>query len=43
MPEGRTQETLAERSPWVADAAVRRGHRFSTRLQILLWGDERGR
>jgi organic radical activating enzyme len=43
MPEGRTAQALAERSPWVAEAALRRGQRFSTRLHVLLWGDERGR
>jgi organic radical activating enzyme len=43
MPEGRTAEALEERSRWVAEAAIRRGLRFSTRLHVLLWGDERGR
>ena len=43
MPEGRTTATLEERSPWVAEAAMARGYRFTTRLHVLLWGDERGR
>jgi organic radical activating enzyme len=43
MPEGRTQARLAERSPFVAEAALTRGYRFSPRLHVLLWGDERGR
>ena len=43
MPEGRTPEALKSRSGWVSEACVREGFRFSTRLHILLWGDERGR
>jgi organic radical activating enzyme len=43
MPEGRTQEVIKGRSPWVSEACVKEGFRFSTRLHILLWGDERGR
>jgi len=43
MPEGRTVEAIQSRSPWVSQACVEMGFRFSTRLHILLWGDERGR
>ena len=43
MPEGRTPETIQARSGWVSQACVQEGFRFSTRLHILLWGDERGR
>ena len=43
MPEGVTAEVLEERGPWVAQACQERGFRFSTRLHILLWGDQRGR
>ena len=43
MPLGTSIEELDERSAWLADACVRRGYRFSTRMHILLWGDERGR
>ena len=43
MPEGRSPEALNSRSGWVSEACVREGFRFSTRLHILLWGDERGR
>ena len=43
MPEGVTAEAVLERGKWVAEACVERGFRFSTRLHILLWGDERGR
>ena len=43
MPEGVTAEAVQERGKWVAAACAERGFRFSTRLHILLWGDERGR
>lgn len=43
MPEGVTAGVIQERGAWVADACVRLGFRFSTRLHILLWGDRRGR
>jgi organic radical activating enzyme len=43
MPEGRTAAVIQGRSPWVSEACVREGFRFSTRLHILLWGDQRGR
>jgi organic radical activating enzyme len=43
MPEGRTPEAVQNRSRWVSQACVEEGFRFSTRLHILLWGDERGR
>ena len=43
MPEGRTAEVVQTRGRWVSEACVKEGFRFSTRLHILLWGDERGR
>lgn len=43
MPEGRDTATLQRRSVWLAEACAKNGFRFSTRLHILLWGDERGR
>lgn len=43
MPEGSTRAALEERGAWLAEACTARGYRFSTRLHILLWGDERGR
>ena len=43
MPEGRTVEAVQDRSRWVSEACVKEGFRFSTRLHILLWGDQRGR
>ena len=43
MPEGVTAKAIDERGKWVAMTCAERGYRFSTRLHILLWGDERGR
>ena len=43
MPEGTTAESIQARGKWVAEECARRGFRFTTRLHILLWGDERGR
>jgi len=43
LPEGRNVEVLRTRNQWVSEACVKHGFRFSTRLHILLWGDERGR
>ncbi|MCI0828727.1 MAG: 7-carboxy-7-deazaguanine synthase QueE [Chloroflexi bacterium] len=43
MPEGRTPDALEKKSSWLAAACVKHGFRFTTRLHILLWGDERGR
>lgn len=43
MPEGTTRELVLSRMPWLADEAIRRNWNLSTRLHIILWGDERGR
>ncbi len=43
MPEARSQSQLVERSPLVAEAAMQHGFRFSTRLHVLLWGNQRGK
>jgi len=43
MPEGVTAEVLNERGAWLAEVCRDKGYRFSTRLHIQLWGDERGR
>ena len=43
MPEGTDAGTLRRRGAWLAEVCAERGLRFSTRLHILLWGDERGR
>ena len=43
MPQGQTPEAIACQSPWISEACIREGFRFSTRLHILLWGDKRGK
>ena len=43
MPEGRTADALEKKSPWLSEACLKHGFRFTTRLHIILWGDERGR
>ena len=43
MPEAATAAQLAERSIPVAEAALEYGYRFSTRLHVALWNNERAR
>jgi len=43
MPEGVDGATLNQRLTWLAPAAIERGWNLTTRLHILIWGDERGR
>lgn len=43
MPEGTLPTDLRVRSIWLAEACQSRGYRLTTRLHVLLWGDERGR
>ena len=42
MPEGRTPGELQEKSKWLSRVCIEQGFRFTPRLHILLWGDERG-
>lgn len=43
MPEGVTPDVVSKRGAELADAVLARGWNFTTRLHVLLWGDERGR
>ena len=43
MPQARTREELLSRSPMVSRLCEETGWRFCDRLQIRLWGSERGR
>jgi 7-carboxy-7-deazaguanine synthase len=43
MPEGDDPGTLAARGRWLVERCRERGHRFTMRLHVLLWGKERGR
>jgi 7-cyano-7-deazaguanosine (preQ0) biosynthesis protein QueE len=43
MPEGTDAATVLERGRALADPVAARGWSLTTRLHVLLWGDERGR
>ena len=43
MPEAQNIEELRYRSKWLVELCKTQGYTFSTRLQILLWGNERGK
>ena len=43
MPEGRDVEALQKRSLWLADICRDHGFRFSPRLHVLLWGNQRAK
>ena len=43
MPEGTSSTDIQAKSAWLATAAAERGFRFSSRLQVMLWGTERAR
>lgn len=42
MPCADTAEALHAMGPWLVDAAIQRGWRYSTRLQVELWEGRRG-
>jgi len=42
MPEGRDAATIEQRGRTLAPHVLDRGYNLSTRLHVLLWGDERG-
>ena len=43
MPEGRSPNEMEQKSHWLADLCRDEGYRFTPRLHVLLWGDERGK
>jgi 7-cyano-7-deazaguanosine (preQ0) biosynthesis protein QueE len=43
MPEAQSRESLLDRSRWLVGLCKAHGYMFSTRLHILLWGNERGK
>lgn len=43
MPQARTKQEYRRRAPQVAQICVERNFRFSPRLQIDLWGSQRGK
>jgi 7-cyano-7-deazaguanosine (preQ0) biosynthesis protein QueE len=43
MPGGRTAEEVTRKLAEIADPAIKRGFHLTTRLHVLVWGDQRGR
>jgi 7-cyano-7-deazaguanosine (preQ0) biosynthesis protein QueE len=43
MPEAQSRKDLLDRSRWLVELCKAQGYMFSTRLHILLWGNERGK
>ncbi|HLJ49277.1 MAG TPA: 7-carboxy-7-deazaguanine synthase QueE [Bryobacteraceae bacterium] len=43
MPEGTDQRALYERSQWLVEMCKQQGYRFTPRLHIDLWGNQRGK
>jgi len=43
MPQGTSKTEIESRTPWIVDQCIERGYRFSSRLHVLIWGDERGK
>lgn len=42
MPEGIEPAVLAERSRWIVEVCKSTGYRFSPRLHVMIWGNQRG-
>jgi len=42
MPEGTGRDVLRERAAWLAEICKEEGFRFSPRLHVDLWGNQRG-
>jgi 7-carboxy-7-deazaguanine synthase len=42
MPEGTDRQLLRERGIWLAEICKAKGYRYSPRMHIELWGDQRG-
>lgn len=42
MPQAQDRDTLIEKSRWLIEVCKSEGYLFSTRLQVLVWGDRRG-
>lgn len=42
MPQGITADEITSGTGWLADEALARGWRFSSRLQVYAWDDKRG-
>jgi 7-cyano-7-deazaguanosine (preQ0) biosynthesis protein QueE len=43
MPEGTDEKTIKEKSLWLIDESKKRNYNFTTRLHILMFGNQRGK
>jgi len=43
MPQGTSPSAIGAKTSWLVDLCIEKGFRFSTRLHVLIWGDERGK
>lgn len=43
MPEGTSADVIFDRSQWVVEACKVHGYRYSPRLHVDLWGNQRGK
>ena len=43
MPQATTKEKLLEKTLWIQEYAKTNGFTFSTRMQVLLWNNQRGK
>ena len=43
MPQASTKDKLLEKSKWLEEFAKKNDFNFSTRLQVLLWDNQRGK
>ncbi|MBI5412600.1 7-carboxy-7-deazaguanine synthase QueE [Candidatus Peregrinibacteria bacterium] len=42
MPEGVTKKAIEKKSKWLVEVCKKEGYNFTTRLQVLLYGNKRG-
>jgi 7-carboxy-7-deazaguanine synthase len=43
MPQASTKQELLKKNKWLEVIAKKNGFNFTTRLQVLLWNNQRGR
>jgi hypothetical protein len=43
MPQASTKDKLLEKSIWLEEFSKKNDFNFSTRLQVLLWDNQRGK
>jgi len=43
MPQGTSKSEIESKTSWIVEHCMDAGYRFSSRLHVLIWGDERGK